>query len=90
MGEALAVARGIEDAWFRSKALGELAPRLAERACSTLHLLWCGALPILAARTREDLLLDIRGLSPVIATLGGAEALNEIARAIQDVARWWP
>jgi len=27
---------------------------------------------------------------PVIAKLGGAEAVAETFRAIQDVGRWWP
>jgi hypothetical protein len=50
-------------------------------------------LPALAARTRRDLLADLRSLAPVLAALAGPNAsteLREIARAISDVARWWP
>jgi len=33
---------------------------------------------------------DLPALAPVIAALGGAEAVAETCRAIQDVGRWWP
>jgi len=33
---------------------------------------------------------DLPALAPVIAALGGVEAVVETFRAIQDVGRWWP
>jgi len=45
---------------------------------------------LLARRLRRDLLADLRAPEPVIATLGGAGAVAETFRAIQDVGRWWP
>lgn len=45
---------------------------------------------ILTRRIRKALLSDLAALEPVIATLGGAEAVAETCRAIQDVGRWWP
>jgi hypothetical protein len=34
--------------------------------------------------------MDLIALVPVLAALGGAEAVAEAFRAIQDVGRWWP
>jgi hypothetical protein len=33
---------------------------------------------------------DLGALAPLIASLGGEQAIAETARAVQDVARWWP
>ena len=87
---ALAAARAIGDADDRAKALVGLAPHLAQLPCQRLYPLWQETLPILAARTREDLLADLCALAPVIAALGGEEAVAETSRAIQDVGLWWP
>jgi len=88
--EALAAAREIESEWFRAPVLTALAPRLTELPRPDLYPLWDKTLPVLARRTRPDLLADLRALVPVIHALGGGEAIAETARAIQDVARWWP
>jgi hypothetical protein len=91
--EALAAAREIGDAEHRAEALAGLAPRLAEWARqerAAVHAAWVLALHALAARTRKDLFSDLRALSPVIATLGGAAAVAETFHAIQEVGRWWP
>jgi hypothetical protein len=42
------------------------------------------------SRAREDVLSDLEALVPVIEALGGREAIEETARAILDVGRWWP
>ena len=52
--------------------------------------LWRDTLHALATRTRRDLLSDLKALIAVISKLGGAEAVAETARAIQDVGGWWP
>ena len=44
----------------------------------------------LAARTRRELLADLRELAPVIAVLGGAGVVAGTLSAIQNVGRWWP
>ena len=54
----------------------------AENVTNLLHFL--------ANRSRRDILSDLQVLSPVIADLGGENAVTEIFRAIQDVGRWWP
>jgi hypothetical protein len=43
-----------------------------------------------ARLTRADLLDNLCRMAPIIATLGGLEAVAETYRAIQDVGRWWP
>lgn len=45
-------------------------------------------LHVLAAHTRQDSLAETRALEPVIAALGGTQAMAETARATQDVERW--
>ena len=98
---ALATARALprRDGWGRSiraEALVALAARLAAVPRRDLARLWLheqdgfNLLHFLARRTRQDLLGDLCALGPVIATLGGEEAIVETFHAIQDVGRWWP
>ena len=88
--EALTAARETRNADDRARALTALSPRLAELPRPDLYRPWDETLPHLARRTRPDLLTDLRALVPVIHALGGEAAIAETARAIQDVARWWP
>ncbi|WP_322798399.1 ATP-binding protein [Thermoflexus sp.] len=88
--EALEAARKIQDEEERARVLAELAPQLAALSPSGLYPLWAETLPLLARRTRRDLLSDLRALAPVIHALGGEAALWETFRAIRDVGRWWP
>jgi hypothetical protein len=63
-----------------------LAPLVVRRAWILAH---AGG----AVRTRPNLLADFHSLVPVLAALAGNDAateLREVARAITDVARWWP
>jgi hypothetical protein len=52
--------------------------------------MWQETLPVLARRTRRDLLADLRALVPVIVALGESDAIAATFRAIQDVAARWP
>jgi hypothetical protein len=88
--EALEAARAIGDKLARATTLATLAPRLAELPPTMLYPIWSETLWVLTVRSRKDLLSDLRDLSPVIVALGGAEAVTETIRAIQDVQRWWP
>ena len=91
--EALAAARELGDEDARAEALAGLAPRWAEwagRERAAAYALWPETLRRLAARPRPHLLSDLSALSPVLSALGGAEAVGEAFRAIQDVGRWWP
>jgi hypothetical protein len=91
--QALDAARSIENEEYRSRALAAVAPHLAALPLSDLSTLWAQTLPVLAARTRPRLIADFRSLTPVLVALAGQNAateLGEVARAITDVARWWP
>jgi hypothetical protein len=89
VAEALDVARGIGDEGSRAGALAAIAPYMAALAYQALPL-WGETLRISATRSRRDLLADLGALEPVIAKLGGPEAIEETCRAIEDVGRWWP
>ncbi len=88
--EALEVARGIGDESYRAQALAALAPKLAKLNRGKLLPLWEETLRFSSTHSRADLLADFDALAPIIAALGGAEAICESCRAIQDVGRWWP
>ncbi|MBC7242642.1 MAG: hypothetical protein H5T60_09380, partial [Anaerolineae bacterium] len=88
--ETLAAARQIEDEDDRARALADLASGLAGLPRAELYALWRETLRVLAARRRRSLLSDLGALKEVILALGTEKALEETARAILDVGRWWP
>ncbi len=88
--DALAAVREIEHTGERAQVLDKLAPYLVQASRGDLYSHWWGMLPRLAHRTRQDMFADVCALAPVIAALGGEEAIAETCRAIQDVGRWWP
>jgi hypothetical protein len=92
--EALDAARSIEGwKWTRSPALEALAPHLANMPLADLSATCTRTLHVLADRTRPDLLGDLPSLAPILAVLAQPDAaavFSEVARAISDVARWWP
>jgi hypothetical protein len=75
---------------IRGSLLALAAPLLSQLPLTTLRELWREALPILASRSRPDLLTDIGSLAPVIEAVGGADALRGTLLAVEDVGRWWP
>ncbi|MCP4548694.1 MAG: hypothetical protein GY835_19730 [bacterium] len=93
---ALAAARQYEDENKRTQALSALTTHLTTLSRPELTRIWLqeqeggNLLHFLARRTRKDLLVDLQVLAPVIAALGGREAVPETFRAIQDVGEWWP
>jgi hypothetical protein len=74
----------------RVRLLDLMGVYLSQLSSITLFPLWSHTLHTLARRTRKDLLADLRALTPVITSLGGVEAVEETAHAIQDIGRWWP
>ena len=76
--------------YTRAITFKKLVPHLTELPRPDLYPLWDETLPVLARRTRRDLLADLRALVPVIHALDGEAAIAETFRAIQDTARWWP
>ena len=89
LSETLAIVQKISDKQSRAGILNILAPYIAEVNPTNLYSLWCSTLHTLARRSRKDLLADISALTPVIVSLGGGEALEEISYAIQDIGQWW-
>ena len=69
--------------------MSALTCRLSQMPNAKLFPLWQDTLDELSVRTRPNLLQDIKALFPVIFALGGEAATVELARAIQDVGRWW-
>jgi hypothetical protein len=88
--ELLRVAREITEFSDRRDRLAKIAPALAELPRTRLLELWHEMIGELSERRREQLLADIAGLAPVIASLGGPAAVVETARAVRDVEEWWP
>jgi hypothetical protein len=88
--EAIEAARAVEGGLARSRALAELAPKLATLLPSRLAPLWEELLRGSVTRPRSTLLTDLVLFNPILAILGGAESMTELALAIRDVRRWWP
>ncbi len=89
LSEALATAKSIQNEYSSANVLRALALGLSQTPSATLFPLWRDILHELSLRTRPKLLQDIKALFPVIFALGGEAATAEVARAIEDVGRWW-
>ena len=74
---------------YRTMALVALAAVLAELPRSTVYPAWRGLLRAVTLRGREALLSDLTPLIPVVASLGGNDAVEATARAVKDVGTWW-
>ncbi|MCP4397650.1 MAG: hypothetical protein GY801_10175 [bacterium] len=85
--ETLAAAQAIKNKWSEVK-LTTLIPQMIELPSTKLLSMWPVLLQVSARSGRESLLSEIRKLTPMIAKLGGDEAIVELFHAIQDVGRW--
>jgi hypothetical protein len=88
--EALATACTIEDPGKRAGAMIELAPGLTGLSLSVLHDLWRQTLPVLARRSRANLLIDLWASQVFLFKLGGSEIMAGIFRGVHAVGQWWP
>ncbi len=88
--ETFKIVCSIMDYSEQVKVLGDHTTLVSHLAPSKLYLLWHKALYLLAPGTRPNLLSDIHHLVPMIQALGGQEAVDDTARAIVDIGRWWP
>jgi hypothetical protein len=70
--------------------LAGLTPQLTEISFPVFLPLWQELFKHLARRSRQELFFDLQALTPVIAKLGGEEAIADLFHAIQDVGQWWP
>ncbi len=80
----------IQETRARGKALQSLLCYWTKLSLPVRYGLWRQALPVLAARTREGLLPDLRSLTTMVVALDGQEAALGVYQAIRDVGRWWP
>lgn len=74
----------------RAALLTSLAARLAKVPPPERYRVWTDLIRDLANGTRVRLLKDLHSLIPLIAGLGGVEALLATGEAIEDVGRYWP
>jgi len=103
--EALELIQGVQSNGLRSQALAEIAPKHKDdrEALATareiqdnryretaLEGIVLTTIRGLSNRRRVHLLSDLSSLAPLMAKLGGDEALLETIQAIEDVGRWWP
>jgi hypothetical protein len=93
IAQALAAAEKIFEPKTRGKALAAVTaawkPRLEARpgdAYSSITAL----LHAWSNQLRAQLLRDIAVFTPALVTLGGTDTAVSMARAIQEVGRWWP
>ena len=59
-------------------------------ACLTWELHWRSELAAAARKGRAHVMADLAAIHPVVADIGGADAVRITCRAVVDVARWWP
>jgi hypothetical protein len=88
--DALGRAGRERDAWFDYEALGAIAEALALLPPDVLRPLWRDWLRERAPGKRPELCRDLAAMMPVVMALGGPEAVMGLARAVNDVGRWWP
>jgi hypothetical protein len=90
LSEAWEIANSIRDDSARADAYSALAHTLIRVPPAALFPRWCDALNTLSTRPRKDLFNLATPLCCTLERLGGTEALLGAARAIEEVARWWP
>ena len=55
-----------------------------------LYDTWLEILDDIGQYSRQDLLVTLAALAPIVKLLGGSEAQAAVVDAIDDVTRWWP
>jgi hypothetical protein len=89
LADALTLAVAMEES-SRNDVLAWLSPRLADLPTVSLYPLWDRALHSYESSARAKLLVGLEALSPLLARLGGAAAVEETIKALRNVGRWWP
>jgi serine/threonine protein kinase len=74
----------------RRASLAQLAPWLTRLDAPRLHDAWKKVLPVLALRSRRELLADCKALIPALVHLGGSGPLAGVCQAVEHVREWWP
>jgi hypothetical protein len=89
ISKALHVACGIEDEEIRAEVLAALTACVID-PLTDLYPYWKNYLRTLPQQNRQHWLSVMCPLAPIIKSLGGKEAAEEAAYAVQDVGRWYP
>jgi hypothetical protein len=87
MAEALAIAKRIGNEQYRAQALGSLAAYIPPSQGGAL--IKC-LLEVAARLPRNRALEAVSASTNIAAALGGAEAVEDMRRAISDTASWYP
>jgi NB-ARC domain len=89
--QAFMIARDINDAWSRARALAEFASRLDTEVITQISLLeWQRTIRVLAMHKRSELVQDLTAILPLINGIGREITILKLARSIICVGRWWP
>ena len=88
--EIPAIARKNDNDTQRAKVLKDLKHHLRELEPSLRYSILCEILHNLARRPREDTLLELNELIPIIISLGGTNSMKDVASAVLDTGKWWP
>jgi hypothetical protein len=79
----------VEGPRIRGRILKELSPQLIRCDKNRLYKMFRSMLSYLSTRTRFQAIPELYMFSPVIAALGGEEAVGQTWHAIRHVYRWW-
>ncbi len=82
--------RSMKNERYQVETVVGLANFLAELPLVELYTIWSRVIHTLAHYTRQQFLLDLPHLSPIISTLGGTKAITEIDITVQEIRKWWP
>ncbi|NEO77662.1 hypothetical protein [Moorena sp. SIO4G3] len=74
----------------KASLLGGISPQLIELDPENTYNHWHSIIYPLSAQPRQYFLREINGLSSLIVNLGGTEAIEESAKVIEDIIRWFP
>jgi hypothetical protein len=88
--EAVRVATEIGGPELAARLLAECAEVFGRLEPNVLYSIWCDALRGMADLQRAAFLEHLRGFGPIVTTLAGAAAIEEVRAALADVGRWWP
>lgn len=88
--EVLEETLALGDQKKRTAILSQLAAQSIDFYQASVSMLWQEITSDLIGYARKDLLTNLHSLIPIVAFLGGPQALEETFHAIRDVGRWWP
>jgi hypothetical protein len=88
--EALRVARELGGAGLQAQLLGDCAQAFAGLPPEVLYAAWCDTLRGMANLNRAEFLRHLGSVGPVVAALGGPDAVAGARQAVDEIGRWWP